>query len=294
LIPKELKKQAKTFIYRFSDKVFSFIYGLSGCIYMEGLKGYNPFKLGESIAKAVSREISGVEERKYYRFRGGRWYGGIATGDVVGCSLRCKFCWSWRYSHIVDKGFFYSPQKVFEYLIDIASSKRYRYVRLSGGEPTLSWSHLIELLKLFNETKYLFILETNGLLIGSDERYAKQLANYRVVVRVSFKGATAEEFYMLTGADPIYFEYQFKALENMVNSGMKPGEDFYPAIMLSFSTDESYLDFKKRLSKIHPTLATSIDEEYVILYPHVIEILNRYGLKPRIAYKPNGIPSSMI
>ena len=255
---------------------------------------YDPILLSNDIEKYVIYMKDSKILRKYYKFRATKFYGGSATGDVVGCNLRCKFCWSWRYSHIVDKGFFYSPQKVFENLIDIASSKRYRYVRLSGGEPTLSWSHLIDLLKLFNETKYLFILETNGLLIGSDERYAKQLANYRVIVRVSFKGATAEEFYMLTGADPIFFEYQFRALENMVNNGMKPGEDFYPAIMLSFSTDESYLSFKKRLTEIDPVLATYIDEEYVILYPHVIEILDRYRLKPKVAYKPNGIPSSMI
>jgi uncharacterized Fe-S cluster-containing radical SAM superfamily protein len=23
---------------------------------------------------------------------GGRWYGGIATADCVGCNLRCVFC----------------------------------------------------------------------------------------------------------------------------------------------------------------------------------------------------------
>ncbi|MCR6692314.1 MAG: molybdenum cofactor biosynthesis protein MoaA, partial [archaeon YNP-LCB-003-016] len=32
----------------------------------------------------------------------------------------------------------------------------------------------------------------------------------------------------------------------------------------------------------------------VILYPHVVEIMRRRGLKPKIAYNPNGIPSSMI
>lgn len=258
------------------------------------MQGYDPFQLGEAVKRYVVRTVDGVEERKYYRFRGGRWYGGIATGDVVGCNLRCKFCWSWRYTHYVDRGEFYRPEEVFERIVSIAGEKGYRYVRLSGGEPTLSFNHLLELLKLLDETNYIFILETNGLLIGRDSRFAKMLANHRVVVRVSFKGATEEEFHMLTGAKPEFFEYQFKALENLVEVGFKPGEDVYPAIMLSFSSEHTYLQFRKRLEKIDQRFLNSIDEEYVILYPHVIEILKKNRLKPRIAYTPDNIPQCMI
>ncbi|MEL9940760.1 MAG: radical SAM protein [Ignisphaera sp.] len=258
------------------------------------MQGYDPFQLGEAVKKDVTKVVGAVEMRKYYRFRGGRWYGGIATGDVVGCNLRCKFCWSWRFTHQTNKGEFYSTAEVFEKLYEIAEGNGYTYVRLSGGEPTLSFNHLLELLRLFDETNHIFILETNGLLIGREKSYAKALANHRVVVRVSFKGATKEEFYMLTGARPEFYEYQFKALENLLEEGFKPGEDVYPAIMLSFSTDESYAQFKKRLREIHPRLVESIDEEYVILYPHVIEILKRNRLNPRIAYTPDNIPQYMI
>ncbi|MGC9121418.1 MAG: radical SAM protein [Thermogladius sp.] len=259
------------------------------------MPGLDPFKLTEEVYKSVVRVAGNVEERRYYRFRGARWYGGIATGDVVGCNLRCKFCWSWRYSYFSDKGDFYSPSRVFSTLTDIASRRGYRYVRLSGGEPTISRRHLVDLLKLFEETKFVFILETNGLLIGRDESYARELSRFHnIVVRVSFKGATPEEFEMLTGADRSYYEYQFRALENLMNSGLRPGEDFYPAIMLSFSTDENYMVFKKRLSQIHPALVESIDEEYVILYPHVVELLRKSGLKPRVAYRPDGVPDFMI
>lgn len=255
---------------------------------------YDPFKLGEAIKSIVAKTVNGVEVRRYYRFRGGRWYGGIATGDVVGCNLRCRFCWSWRYSHTVNKGVYCTPQQVFEKLTDIASSKGYAYVRLSGGEPTLSWNHLLQLLELLTQTNYVFILETNGLLIGRYREYAKQLAKYNVVVRVSFKGTSDSEFAMLTGAKSEFFEYQFKALENLLECGMKPGEEFYPAVMLSFTDSENYARFRRRLADIHPILAHTIDEEYVILYPHVVEILNRSGIKPRIAFTPNNIPQYMI
>jgi uncharacterized Fe-S cluster-containing radical SAM superfamily protein len=259
------------------------------------MEGFNPIELTCTVGRWVAREVGGVEERKYYRFRGGRWYGGIATGDVVGCNLRCKFCWSWRYSHTLNKGDFYNPLRVFEKLIEIASNRGYQYIRLSGGEPTVSRKHLLELLKLFDETKYIFILETNGILLGYDEKYAKELASFsNLVVRISFKGTTPEEFYLLTGADQKYFELQFKALVNLIENGLKAGQDVYPAIMLSFSSDENYKLFKKKLASIHPALIESIDEEHVILYPHVIEILNKYKLKPRTAVYPNNIPKFMI
>jgi hypothetical protein len=48
------------------------------------------------------------------------------------------------------------------------------------------------------------------------------------------------------------------------------------------------------LAEIHPKLSEWVDEEYVILYPHVVKLLETRGLKPRIAYKPEDVPSSMI
>lgn len=259
------------------------------------MAGLDPFKLTETVRKRITRLRKGVEELRYYRFRGGKWYGGIATGDVVGCNLRCKFCWSWRYSYYMDKGFFCSPYEVFKKLTIIAGKRRYKYVRLSGGEPTIARNHLRELLKLFDETRYVFILETNGLLLGYDESYAREIADYHnIVVRVSFKGTTPEEFELLSGADRGFYEYQFNALENLLNAGMKPGKDFYVAAMLSFSSEENIRAFLKKLASIHPVLAEEIDVEYVILYPHVISLLEKNKLKPRIAYKPDNIPCFMI
>lgn len=257
--------------------------------------GFNPIELAETARRWVARNVANVEERRYYRFRGGRWYGGIATGDVVGCNLRCKFCWSWRFSHSMDKGAFYPPYYVFERLTDIAQKKGYRYLRLSGGEPTISWRHLIDFLRLVEETRYIFVLETNGVLLGYYNMYAKEIAGFNnVVIRVSFKGTTPEEFHMLTGAEPRFYELQFKALENLLENGMKPGQDFYPAVMLSFALDENYRAFRRRLSSIHPALVEAIDEEYVILYPHVVEILERFKLKPRVAVNPTNIPDFMV
>lgn len=258
---------------------------------------YDPLKLTDKVRVFVTRTgLNGVEERRYYRFRGGRWYGGIATGDVVGCNLRCGFCWSWREaSHRMVDGSFYKPEEVFRRLVNIADARGYRTVRLSGGEPTVSRNHILRLLELFESTSYTFILETNGILIGADKAYAEELAEYKnLTVRVSIKGASEEEFHILTLAEPVFFQYQLKALKNLVDVGLEPGRRVYPAVMLSFSSSENYESLKNRLAEIHPQLLKEIDEEYVILYPHVIKILKDRGLKPKIAYKPEGIPASMI
>ena len=251
----------------------------------------------EAVRARVMREgPGGVEERRYYRFRGGRWYGGIATGDVVGCNLRCGFCWSWRAaSHVMAKGAFYRPDEAFRKLVSIAERRGYRLVRLSGGEPTLSRRHLLDLLSLFDRTRYWFVLETNGILIGADKSYAEELAKHpRLVVRVSLKGTNEREFHELTLAKPKFFNYQLKALENLVEAGLEPGERVYAAVMLSFSDERSYGALRERLAEIDPALAEEIDEEYVILYPHVVELMARRKLKPRVAYRPDGVPEFMI
>jgi len=259
------------------------------------LAGLDPFKLTVIVENQVTRRTGSVQERRYYRFRGGRWYGGISTGDVVGCNLRCKFCWSWRFSYYSNRGWFESPRSAFNKITSIASRCGYKYLRLSGGEPTIGIDHLYALLDLVEETKYIFILETNGLLIGRYQDIARKLASYsKLVVRVSFKGCTPSEFEYLSGADKSFYDYQFRALENMINQGLKPCEDIYPAVMLSFSSSENYSVFKKRLHEIHPALVECIDEEYVILYPHVKELLSKNKLKPRISYDPSGIPEFMI
>jgi len=105
---------------------------------------YEPLEL----SKKTENIVTNGSMKKYYRFRPTRFYGGIATADVVGCNLRCKFCWSgnsvWNAKNI---GRFYSPEDVAETLLDIAEAKGYHQIRISGGEPTIGKNHLINLLE---------------------------------------------------------------------------------------------------------------------------------------------------
>jgi len=250
----------------------------------------DPLSLTEHVKKMVVK-VDDVEKRAYFRFRGGRWYGGIATADCIGCNLRCVFCWSWYFRDNAKKGRFYSPVQVYHKLVNIVKRRNYSQVRISGGEPTISRKHLLEVIGLFDRDGILFILETNGILIGYDKSYAKELSRFdNLHVRVSIKGTTAEEFSKLTNANPEAFSMQLKALENLLDEGVS----VHPSIMLSFSDEEGVRNIIERLRDIDEGLIKEIEEEYVFLYPHVARRLREAGIWPKRAYYPDRIPRELI
>jgi len=239
----------------------------------------DPFVMAERLGKIVS---SG-DKRKYYRFRPAPFYGGIATADCVGCCLKCLFCWSWNIIVQPEKvGRFYSPQEVARNLLSIVKKKGFRQVRISGNEPTLHRSHLLQVLQVIPEEIH-FILETNGILIGCDPSYAKDLSCFpNLYVRVSLKGACAEEFSRLTGTRPEGFPLQLKALENLLEEGV----DCFPAVMANFSSPGEIEQLRQILKGIRSDFA-DFEEEELILYPFVVDHLQRAGLKWTGGCTPN-------
>jgi uncharacterized Fe-S cluster-containing radical SAM superfamily protein len=247
---------------------------------------YDPVEIAELTKKEVCRD----NLRKYYRFRPARFYGGISTADCVGCCLRCVFCWSWNIvARPEEHGNFYTPEEVARRLINIARKKRLSQMRISGNEPTLCREHLINVLKLIPED-YLFILETNGILIGNDRTYAEELSHFHnLYVRVSLKGTCEEEFSRLTGSVPEGFQLQLRALEFLRDCGMR----VHPACMISFSPRENIMALKKRLQAIDPAFG-DFEVEELILYPAVLERLKKRDIRYLTGYRPDGLPAEQI
>lgn len=245
--------------------------------------GYDPVELSNRIEKIV---VSG-DRRKYYRLgRPGRFYGGSCAADCVGCNLSCVFCWSNMPRIRPDiVGKFYSPEEVFDSLMRCARSGGHRVIRVSGNEPTIGREHLIRLLDLVERSSddVVFVLETNGILIGYDPGYARELAGYsKLHVRVSLKACDEEGFHRLTGAVPESFRYQLSALENLMTHGVST----HPAVMISFCTEEELRKLVRRLAEIDPSLPASLEPEIVTLYPHVRKRLVKAGVWPRIFREP--------
>ncbi len=242
-------------------------------------KGYDPIFLSEEMEKRVVRGL----ERKYVRFRATRFYGGIATGDVVGCNLRCIFCWAGRIREDPTLGFWVSPEKAYSILKRIARSKGFNAIRLSAGEPTIGFDHLTKLLDLVDEEgDFLFILETNGILLGARREYAARLAKYTSLhVRVSVKACNEDWFHRLTLAKPSSFEYQLRAVRNLLDHGVS----FHIAIVASFGEEECWASFFARLAEIDEALVSNMEVEVIKLYPHVVKALKKHGIWPRTAYR---------
>jgi uncharacterized Fe-S cluster-containing radical SAM superfamily protein len=234
---------------------------------------YDPLTLAAETGKLVSRG----DERKYYRFRAARFYGGIGTADCVGCCLRCVFCWAWdKVTDPADSGSFYGADEVARRITAICRKRKFNRARLSGNEPTLSRTHLLSLLHLLPQD-IMFILETNGILLGHDRSYARELAAFpHLHVRVSIKGCTESEFSKLTGADPAAFGLQLKALEHLGEAGVS----CHPAVMVSFSDQRSVDSLRERLRGIGEGFS-DFEAEEAFMNPVIERRLAGRGLLPR-------------
>jgi uncharacterized Fe-S cluster-containing radical SAM superfamily protein len=234
---------------------------------------YDPVILAEETEKMVIKE----NLRKYYRRgRGEKWYGGVSSAYCCGCNLRCVFCWSGFPRDNPDKiGEFYTPKQVYKELREVALKHGYKQLRMTGNEPTIGRDHLFGILREVDKTDLLFILETNGILIGHDRHYSEQLSDFKNLhVRVSLKATGPQEFSRLTGATQESFSLQIVALKNLLDLGVS----FHPAIMMSFTTPEGYEQLRSKLQAIDPSLISNLEEEHVILYPPVVERLKQAGL----------------
>ena len=233
---------------------------------------FNPVELARETEKTVCKK----SERKFYRFRPAKFYGGVATADCVGCCLRCAFCWAWKTLEKPESiGKFCKPKQVAEELIKIAKKNNFNQVRLSGNEPTLGWQHLKKVLENLKDSGLNVILETNGIILGCDPSYAKELADFKdfIHVRVSLKAANPKEFSLLTGAEPRFFEYPIEALKNLCSAGIP----CHPSVMVSFSREESLQNLRNRLETVNPSFF-DFEEEELKMYKDVKERLEKIGI----------------
>ncbi len=219
-------------------------------------------------------DVCNETKRKYYRFRADRFYGGIATADCMGCSMDCAFCWSYRTRiHPERFGEFYTPEEVAERLVKIAHEHEFGAVRISGNEPTLCKNHLLDVIRtveLLDQT-LLFVLETNGILLGEAEKYVDELSKYpNLHVRLSFKTGIPENFEQITNRPREWFELQLKAVENLYNKNVS----FHPAIVKDYA--DAYL--VDRLSDILPEIVGRIEYESLKLYSHIRRRMKERGL----------------
>lgn len=241
--------------------------------------GFRPFDPVE-LAMETERIVCRGDERKYTRFYATEVYGGIATGYTCGCCLRCVFCWvDWSRDFPERYGRLYSAEEAFGMLRDAAHRHGVGRLRISGAEPTIGREHLLSLLDLVEESEFsLFILETNGILFGADPDYVEAIAGFKKPhVRLSLKAGTPEAFTQKTGAKRESFELPFRAIRNLMDSGVS----FHVAAMSAdprIMAMEERISLMERLEEIDPRLVWSLEEEVVDPYRTTLARLEHAGL----------------
>ena len=238
-------------------------------------RGYDPIVLAAATEKVV---VDGAR-RKYVQLgRPLRFYGGTTSATEVGCNLRCKFCFSdkpvWKPK---KTGKFYSPQEVFDGLAKSARKHGHKIISASASEGTIGREHLMQLLDLVEDSEFVYVLETNGMILGNDPEYASALSKYNSLhVRVSIKGDNPEQYHELTGADPVSYELPYVAIQSLIAARVSCNA----CLMASFSDDEGIQRVKEKLYDIHPGILKSLEIEKITLFPKVAQRLAENNLKP--------------
>ena len=243
-----------------------------------GMDLFNPVELAKKTEEIACRPGPQGQERKYTSFYVAGVYGGISTGYVVGCCLRCPYCWvEWARDYPERYVKFYSPKMAFERIMSAARRKRTVKARISGGEPTIGRKHLIEVLELVDESDIsLFILETNGILLGRYEDYVDEISRFRKVhVRLSLKAGN-ERGFQRTGASPSAFELPYRGIRNLLDRGVS----FHVAAMTDsrIMSGEEREELISRLVEIDPRLTSNLEEEIVDPYRRAVDRLGRAGI----------------
>lgn len=135
----------------------------------------------------------------------------------------------------------------------------------------------MQLLDLVEESEFVYVLETNGMILGNDPEYAQALAKYKKLhVRVSIKGDNPELYHELTGANPDSYELPYKAIANLIEAGVSCNA----CLMSSFSDKEGIKRVKGKLIEVHPGILKSLEIERITMFPKVAERLSKKGMSP--------------
>ena len=237
---------------------------------------FDPLKRAKEVEELVMEGLA----RKYYRFRPAKYYGGIATADIVGCPFLCAYCWNYgRNLHPeMSRDKYFSPDEVANRLLNIIKRKGFNKVSLSGAEPILgekSFEHLYQALEDIYKANPLldFILETNGLLLGYEPEFVRRLSHFsNLQVRISLKGFDNESFENISGAERNLFHLPMKGLQNLIGNGMNA----WPAIMYETFGPEGIGKINQKIKEI--CRPEELEVEYLEPYPFVLENLKKRSI----------------
>jgi uncharacterized Fe-S cluster-containing radical SAM superfamily protein len=179
--------------------------------------------------------------------------------DVVGCNLKCQFCWSpaSRPQQTSEPSVQKSATEVFHDTLNALSDPSKTFIRFTGGEPTLYWDDFSCALDMFdgNDTisQIPVLIQTNGIEIGRGNATLEGLlscTSQLYLFELSFKGTNGEEFSLLTTKDPELYQHQLKAYEVLADFSQRSSRIRVVAVLGVY---HSALKSKSKYAFINPT-----------------------------------------
>ena len=234
-----------------------------------------------SEIKKLELTVNNGGSRLCHKYRISKYYGGVATVDVVGCYLDCAYCWVPEFKRINDDiqknlhSFdLLSPVETAKILIELATKNKLKTVRLSGGEPTLNKDHLLGTIEIVTRNGLNFVLETNG--INSDEGFVEALAKYQMntYVYYSIKGVSANHFKLLTNKSEDLWNIQLNNICLYAKYGFRVGIN----TMMNYITEHDFISFLNKLEQLNPYLPMCIDTKETSTFPHVFKRLKERNI----------------
>lgn len=148
------------------------------------------------------------------------------------CNFSCIHCFSyasswpnrWRY---YKKKREYSVQDAADEINKVLTGYRYIWLRITGGEPFFDMERAMELcsiLKLIENNGKSFnndvVIQTNGFILGNIKKCLKIMdtlaeVSLNVLIEVSLKGTSSDEFGLITLLPAKSFDLQLKGVENL-------------------------------------------------------------------------------
>lgn len=187
--------------------------------------------------------------------------------QLSGCTYACNFCYVPSQVNMANPalGMFFSSKEIIEHFIKAGekSKELINVLRITGGEPTIVPEIMLELYDRLEEIpgKYLWIdtnLSTAKYLLRLEDDLKDIMKKRNVGVVGCFKGFCKEDFSIITGAKPEFYENQFEAAKLFLDWKT----DFYvylPSLIYEDDVENKARTFIGRLRELNKNLPLRVE-----------------------------------
>ena len=228
----------------------------------------------------------------YHRFRKTHFYdttfiNGTYSADIIGCPWTCDGCWSgYGYTGSEPK-YHLEPDEVVEKLLAGMVRNKQQAARITGGEPTMRWAHMMGVVDSWMESvvgarmviegetteegePMVLVIETNGSLGALDriddvqDRYGKDAKH--LLLHFGLKASDPEQLEKLTGIKSAEAAHR-RQVTNLLHVARETEIDLHISVFDAYSTPAGVEDLEEALEDARPGLSRDFTvQKYVRSY----------------------------